>query len=180
MGVSTAGACSDTFTVVGPSFSPGHTLCGTLTGQHCNSIWMENFKKYIYLTTFYTSICWKCSCHNYHKIDIYDWNNYDHSNLECKSISNRMLFQNEVLLLWNVLSVCTHMWGWFAMSGLIWSCLVSWSNHSAKYGLATSYQCLINIRGIQNVAKLRLLTKIVINVMHSVNLCKKNYFSVPN
>ena len=114
MGVSTAGACSDTFTVVGPSFSPGHTLCGTLTGQHCNSIWMENFKKYIYLTTFYTSICWKCSCHNYHKIDIYYWNNYDHSNLECKSISNRMLFQNEVLLLWNL---CMCMWGWFAMSG---------------------------------------------------------------
>ena len=70
--------------------------------------------KNIYLTTFYTSICWKCSCHNYHKIDIYNWNNYDHSNLECKSISNRMLFQNEVLLLWNL---CMCMWGWFAMSG---------------------------------------------------------------
>jgi len=39
LGVSTAGACSDTFTVVGPSFSPGHTLCGTLTGQH---LYVEN------------------------------------------------------------------------------------------------------------------------------------------
>ena len=34
LGVSTAGACSDTLAIVGPSFAPGHTLCGTLTGSH--------------------------------------------------------------------------------------------------------------------------------------------------
>ena len=52
LGVSTAGACSDTLAIVGPSFAPGHTLCGTLTGSHSKYIWMEKLIEIVFMKFF--------------------------------------------------------------------------------------------------------------------------------